>query len=92
MIPIGIVEPLLAAPVLLAALAALAALVLLLAALVLLAELVLLLAELHAVAVTSTTAAAAPMKYPLLRMSFPNFVAPGTGHRPEGEPAGAGRS
>ena len=88
MIPIGIVEPLLAAPVLL-----LAAPVLLLAALVLLAALaalVLLLAELQAVAVSSTTAAATPMKYLLLRMSFPNFVAPGIGRK--AEPAGAGRS
>jgi hypothetical protein len=32
-------------------------------------------AELQAVAVTSMTAAAAPMKYLLLRMLFPGFVA-----------------
>jgi hypothetical protein len=36
-------------------------------------------AELQAVAVTSMTAAAAPMKYLLLRMLFPGFVAPGIG-------------
>ena len=36
-------------------------------------------AELQAVAVNSMAAAAAPMKYLLLRMLFPGFVAPGIG-------------
>jgi hypothetical protein len=47
--------------------------------------------ELQAAAVTSKTAAAAPIKYLFLRMSFPNFVAPPTSAGSV-DPAGEGRS
>jgi hypothetical protein len=47
--------------------------------------------ELQAMAVSSMTAAAAPLKYLLLRMLFPGFVAPGIG-REKWLPSGDGRS